>query len=238
MNRSSAASAPSIREEPQRLEDDLDLALAVASHEFRSPLVAAELALESILAEADLAPKERRLLSKASMEVRDVAREMDGMLSWAAGRRRPSRRLLDLHRLATQVAHECVRLAGGGRIEVKGKRTLIRGDRGLLRLALRNLMRNALAYGGDEPSVLVGVLRFPHVASITIRDRGPGVPQAEVTSIFDPFMRGVSGSRVHGAGLGLYIARRIVQDHGGQLHATAGRTGGAFRVRLPVEEVV
>ena len=220
------------------VEQDLDLALAIASHELRGPLVAARLVLERILGSAPVGLDRRDFdqLSLAATDVRGVVETMDDLLRWSAGRQGLTRRSLDLKALVVAVADASVRQAGRGHIDVTGERTHVRGDRRLLRCALGNLMRNALAYAGPEPSVRVAVRRYPRVVTISVRDLGPGVSEGDVPSIFDAHVRGTAGSVTTGSGLGLYVARRIVHEHGGEIVLTDGRPGTVFRVRLPVED--
>ena len=217
------------------LDPGLDRALLVTSHEFRGPLLAVELALERILITSALEPEERRLLRLAASDVRGVVRTMDDVLRWSAGRRLLRRRRTELKRLLVDVADRCQRESPAGRIDVRGEPTYVAADGSLLRCALASLMRNALAYGGAEPLVRVTLHRSPRAVTIAVHDNGPGVLRSESDAIFAPFVRGsrspVSGS---GRGLGLYIAQRIVQAHGGNVRLVFGRPGTTFHVRLPV----
>ena len=69
-----------------------------------------------------------------------------------------------------------------------------------------------------------------------MHDDGPGIPRSESDVIFAPYVRGGrSAERGSGRGLGLHIAQRIVQAHGGNVRLVSGRPGTTFHVRLPVE---
>lgn len=218
------------------LDPGLDRALVVTSHEFRGPLLTVELALERILITSALEPEERRLLRLAVSDVRGVVRTMDDVLRWSAGRRLLRRRRTELKRLLVDVADRCQRELPAGRIDVRGEPTYIAVDGPLLRCALASLMRNALAYGGSEPLVRVTLHRSPRVVTIAVHDDGPGIPRSESEAIFAPYVRGSrSAVRGSGRGLGLYIAQRIVQAHGGNVRLVFGRPGTTFHVRLPVE---
>jgi two-component system OmpR family sensor kinase len=71
-------------------------------------------------------------------------------------------------------------------------------------------------------------------AEITIRDHGPGVPEAELELLFRPFFRGSNAGRADGHGLGLAIVQRVVQVHGGSILALNVESGGLeIRLRLP-----
>jgi signal transduction histidine kinase len=102
-----------------------------------------------------------------------------------------------------------------------------------LKRALRNLVENAVAYGGRARVTLAAEARE---IAITIDDDGPGIPEGELERVFEPFVR-LESSRSRetgGIGLGLAIARSIVRAHGGEI-VLANRPEGGLRamVRLP-----
>jgi two-component system, OmpR family, sensor kinase len=70
------------------------------------------------------------------------------------------------------------------------------------------------------------------VVTVEVRDEGPGLPEGKEYQIFDPFVRGENGHR-GGRGLGLFIARRVVEAHGGTISAESDGKGAVFRVQLP-----
>jgi signal transduction histidine kinase len=72
-------------------------------------------------------------------------------------------------------------------------------------------------------------------ARVRVRDQGPGVPPSERESIFDPFMRGTASHLARtGNGLGLFIARRVMEAHGGRIWLTSNRSGAEFTIELPL----
>jgi len=112
------------------------------------------------------------------------------------------------------------------------------GDRELLWRAVENLLRNALRYTDPDRGVLLELLsgRKTPGLTITVRDYGPGVPEAELEKIFEPFYR-VQESRDRGSGghgLGLSIAANAVRRHGGQIVASNAAGGGLLvEISLP-----
>jgi signal transduction histidine kinase len=91
----------------------------------------------------------------------------------------------------------------------------------LLRIALENVLRNALFYTPAETKVTVTLTRVGNGALVVIRDYGPGVPESALTHLFDPFFR-VDESRARhtgGTGIGLAIVERVVTLHGGAVSA-------------------
>jgi two-component system, OmpR family, sensor kinase len=103
----------------------------------------------------------------------------------------------------------------------------------LLHRAVENVVRNAVKFTGDGTSV--AVCAAPSAAGerlvLSVADRGPGVPQAELAAIFEPFYRGASGQAAAGFGLGLAIARQAIETHGGRVHA-ANREGGGLVITI------
>jgi two-component system sensor histidine kinase ChvG len=97
---------------------------------------------------------------------------------------------------------------------------------------LRNLLDNALAFSGDAGHVRLEVAREDRFARIVVSDEGPGILQEHLPRVFDRFFT-TRGDR-RGTGLGLALARAIVEAHGGTISAESPPEGGArFTVRLP-----
>ncbi|HEU5297270.1 MAG TPA: HAMP domain-containing sensor histidine kinase, partial [Burkholderiaceae bacterium] len=130
----------------------------------------------------------------------------------------------------TQVSVQAVH----GRIELQAPATLmLSGDAEALRSLLRNLIDNALKYGGPEPTVQVNAALDGLVALVRIDDAGPGIPEGERRRVFDRFYRREPG-RGSGSGLGLTIARAVAQQHGGTVRLAGSPLGGLqVEVRLP-----
>ena len=109
----------------------------------------------------------------------------------------------------------------------------------LVRSAIENVVRNAVKYTGrqTEVSIRLTQLEAQRCAEIVVQDQGPGVPESELTQIFEPFYRidAARDPQTGGAGLGLAITHRIVRLHGGSVTA-ANRDGGGleFRITFPV----
>jgi two-component system, OmpR family, sensor kinase len=114
---------------------------------------------------------------------------------------------------------------------------VIRARGELLHRAVENVIRNALRHTADKCPVEIHLGRSTNVnhLMITVADSGPGVPEEELASIFDPFFRSESTTG-GGYGLGLAIARRAVEAHGGHMHAHNRGTGGLeVNIELPID---
>jgi two-component system OmpR family sensor kinase len=130
--------------------------------------------------------------------------------------------------------------ASGGQVQLAADSVpIVRGNSELLHRAIENVVRNAIKHGGAARTVAVALSCDPQGgrARVLVLDSGPGVPEAQLEAIFDPFVSSDTAgqSRSIGHGLGLTIARRIIAAHGGSVRATNRPEGGLkIEVELPV----
>jgi signal transduction histidine kinase len=110
-----------------------------------------------------------------------------------------------------------------------------RGDEGLLRHILINLLTNAVKYSPSGNAVELHIGQQEAFVIITIRDHGIGIPAEDLPHLFDAFHRGRNVGDVPGSGLGMVIVKRCVDLHGGTIQCES-RTGEGttFAVRLPL----
>jgi two-component system sensor histidine kinase CpxA len=112
----------------------------------------------------------------------------------------------------------------------------LRGHPSLIRSAFDNVLRNAVRHAPEGSSIDVTIDCGDEHVRVTIRDRGPGVPDEHLESLFEPFSR-VTEARERstgGAGLGLAIARRAIEIHDGTISARNHPDGGLeVLIRLP-----
>ena len=100
-----------------------------------------------------------------------------------------------------------------------------------------NLVENALKYSPHQAPVSVTVWRDPDAARLSVRDEGIGIPSEDQALVFERFhrARNVDDRRFAGMGLGLYIARGIVEQHGGKIWVeSAPGMGSTFQVAVPL----
>jgi len=108
------------------------------------------------------------------------------------------------------------------------------GDARLLFQTFGNLVANAIKYSPDEVHVRVTARQELGHTTVTIRDQGLGIPPGDIESVFNRYYRGGNVSGITGTGVGLYLARTVVQLHGGEISVESRQgAGSAFTVVLP-----
>jgi two-component system OmpR family sensor kinase len=206
------------------------------SHELRSPLARMRLAVG--LARRPTADSERQL-DRLEREIERLDDLIGQVLKLARlnGTDAPiEREPVDVDEMIEEIVHDAnfEGAAKGCTISVEGSAgQTVNGNRELLRSAIENVLRNAVRYSPPGAPVEVAVERSDAGLAVSIRDRGPGVPAADLERIFEPFFR-VAESRDRdsgGEGIGLAITSQVMRAHGGS--ATAGnRPAGGLEVRL------
>jgi len=141
-----------------------------------------------------------------------------------------------LHGVLKEVCEDKRPLAGDHALILAcDRQTSVKGDWTLLRIALSNLIDNALKYSPPKSSVEISVTCDGDNAVIRVSDRGPGISPEDQPHIFEKFYRSAKTSQVHGAGLGLFIVKRIVDLHDGNISIDSQPGAGAtFTVELPL----
>jgi signal transduction histidine kinase len=139
----------------------------------------------------------------------------------------------------------CEELEGNGRALTPerdwtlsaGSRRSVVADRQRLTQAMMNLVRNAIEHTEPGDDITIGATVDGHLATLSVRDSGTGIPRAEQARVFDRFARGgASRRRYEGSGLGLAIVRVIAEVHGGTVEVSSSPgEGSEFRVIVPVE---
>ncbi|MCY1082833.1 HAMP domain-containing sensor histidine kinase [Archangium lansingense] len=215
--------------------------LAGVAHDLRNPLSA--LKMSAALVTSGRPIPEERLQKTMALVRRQVARldRMVGDLLDAtrieAGRFELSLEERDARELAAAVVE--LYQAGGSshdlRLHLPEEPVLLSADATRVEQVLHNLVSNALKYSqtGSRVDVIVG--REGNEAVLSVVDRGIGISNEELRTLFTPFRRtGRAREKAPGVGLGLSVARRIVEAHGGRIEVESRPgVGSTFRVRLP-----
>ncbi|HEX6230536.1 MAG TPA: HAMP domain-containing sensor histidine kinase, partial [Actinomycetota bacterium] len=191
----------------------LDLGIAWTAHEIRGPLLGVRAALDLLLERSTSDPAERSVLQSSLHELDQLTASAEAILTWAVGERHLDLREADLVWIVEEAVASCrLEMEQGKHVVVFApERAVARFDPTHLRTVVTNLVRNALAYSYQGTKVEVVVEDAGDHLALSVKDEGPEIPVEERRLIFDPFMRGsVPGATRNGAGLGLFIARRVV----------------------------
>jgi two-component system sensor histidine kinase CpxA len=207
------------------------------SHELRSPLARLSFAAEL----AGTAENRTAAVIRLKKEIQRLTDLVDGLLQTMQVDGEPhaiTEEDVDLSSLLSEIAEDCrVEVeARGCRVVLHGQTTTIQGERELLRRAVENIVRNAIRYSPQDATIDITFGADDHMAQISVKDYGPGVPQDSLSKIFEPFFR-VDDSRnrsTGGVGLGLAIAHRSIISHDGRIWAENANPGLIVRVELPL----
>lgn len=223
----------------ERLERDRAELVATVAHELRSPLTSVKGFTSTLLAKWEFFTDEQRrlMLETVEADADRVTRLITELLDVAridSGRLELHRSLVDLPAL---LQRHLDRLVAGGepaerfslRVATGLPETWADGDK--LEQVFANLLENALRHGAGTVSVTLEVASPGPGTAVTVADEGSGVPPEAAARVFTKFWR---GGRRGGTGLGLYIAKGLVELHEGTIVLTDAPGGGAlFRVVLP-----
>jgi PAS domain S-box-containing protein len=218
----------------------------IASHELRTPLTCLELQLQVM--EWDLknkypdefsAEKIEQNLKKQREHLSRITRIMDNILDES----RISHGKLPMHIEEFDLSEMVLNILGefrltaetaGVTVQAETQKDLLGSwDRFRLEQALLNLLTNALRYGNKNP-IFVQVKGNDKTVTLTVKDQGIGIKPEDHDRVFDRFERANSDNEGNGMGLGLFISKNIVKDHGGEIRLKSefGK-GSEFHIILP-----
>jgi signal transduction histidine kinase len=210
---------------------------ADAAHELRTPLTA-------MIAEADLAlrrdrsPEElKAALAAVREEALSLAKVVEALLTLSRADAKSlvtstsPAALRDLAREAAAQALKQVKTPGAT-VDVQPGAATVRCEPVLLQRALKNLIENGLTHGGGTVEVLIGAA--DGMGRVLVRDHGPGIDETLLPQLFQRFRRGDSSRGSDGLGLGLSLARALVEAQGGTVRALPAETGAAFELLVPL----
>lgn len=211
--------------------------IAVLAHDIKGPLTSiigfAEL-LEEGFVEGDGAADAARTIRSNAERLAKLANDISALSRIESGDLELAEDRLDLCDVAlavvaAHVSHHPVALTSCGR-------AIVLGDRERLAEALDHIVGNAVKYSPADEPVEVSISVEDGHATITVRDRGLGIPPDDHPRVFEPFARGsnVRRAKIPGTGIGLFVAREAIERHGGTIEfsSTAGE-GSTFIAILP-----
>jgi signal transduction histidine kinase len=220
--------------------------LSIASHELKTPLTGLQLQIQglarAVARNADATVSAKAFESKVKTMSRQLHRlntlinNLLDVTRITAGDMVLSRENIALDELVAEVVDACKELheSDGPPVNVDAQPVVGFWDRLRVETIVMNLVSNALKFGGQKP-VELNVRAEGPVAKLSVADRGVGIPLEAQSRIFEKFECAVPRKHYGGFGLGLWIARQLVDAHGGtiQVDSALGR-GSIFTVELPL----
>lgn len=217
-----------------------------ASHELRTPLTIMRGEIEVALQGTRTPTSYKKILASLLDEVVRMSNIVEGLILLAkadSGTATLSKRAVNLGKLIEEITEDAIVLAEQKQISVaveKLEPVTIQGDELRLRQMVLNLVDNAIKYTPEHGSIFISLIKADGTAKLTVRDTGMGIPQEEITKIFDRFYR-VDKSRSRlpdGLGLGLSIAKWVAESHDGKIEAYSSLgSGSTFVVSLPLKDI-
>jgi signal transduction histidine kinase len=219
--------------------------LGVVAHDLRNPLHLI-LATTELLDEPTLPPERRRELiastRRATTQMRRLVGDLLDAVRIQTGRLTLDRESLTLGTVAEQAEEMSRPIAAERKIDlalsVIDRDVRLRADRARLQQVLGNLLGNALKFTPSGGRVTLESVVENGKAVFRVRDTGPGIPADRLPHIFEQFWQGDARDR-RGVGLGLAIAKAVVDAHGGTIHVeSVVGEGSTFTIELPLSEDV
>jgi two-component system sensor histidine kinase GlrK len=233
-----------LRRRLAQLEADKDRFLRQVSHELKTPLASLREGTEMLCEGAlgGLTPRQSEvagILSEATSELETLISNLLAYAQWHDGMRKAQcvnfapRPLLDevltMHALAMAKRELFVNIDIDDDIPLHGQRSQIR-------VALDNLLTNALKHAPSGSVIEIRAMRDADHCEISVRDHGRGVADAEKQKIFEPFVRGSEAEEqgIRGTGVGLSIVKEVAQAHGGTITVEDAKPGARFHLLWPI----
>ncbi len=220
--RTAAQAFNRMRDKLRRLIEERSHALAAVSHDLRTPLTRLRLRSELI--------EDERLREQMAADLDAMAQMIDATLDYLRGlRENEPIRPIDINALIQSLAEDSV--ASGRRVDVSGQALqAYPGRLAALRRALQNLIDNACKYGNNPR---LRIADSAEALRLAVEDDGPGIPEAALLLVTEPYYRPDSAraSNTGGVGLGLSIVKDVALLHGGEL-ILANRTQGGLSATL------
>lgn len=220
----------------QGLVDGQRRLLHDVSHELRSPLARLQAATDLLAQQPDRAVEFVGRIDRETARIDQLVGELLTLARLDAGMTPSLKEPVDVAELLGAIADDAAfeaRASSRSVVLDAPQGVTIPGSREFLHRAIENVVRNALRYSPEGGEVLISAL--PDASrrrlQVLIEDRGPGVPEPDLETIFRPFTRSRGADAFVGYGLGLAITQRVIEAHGGEVRAE-NRAGGGLRIRM------
>lgn len=230
----------------QKLDEAKDEFISMASHQLRTPLTSIK-GYISMLIEGDLGDltkDQKKVLSEAFVSSERMVRLIGDFLNVSrlqTGKFVIEKRPVDLALLVQREvdALEANAAARGMKFTYKKPKTIpvLELDENKIQQVVMNFADNAIYYSKDKSTIAVALKKVNGYVEFTVKDKGIGVPKAEQKELFNKFFRATNArkARPDGTGVGLFLAQKVVHDHGGAIifESEEGK-GSTFGFRLPL----
>ncbi|MBU0727709.1 PAS domain-containing sensor histidine kinase, partial [Patescibacteria group bacterium] len=235
----------------QSLNEMKDEFIAVTSHELRSPLTSIRGYLSFLVEKESLESFPdaiKQYLLRAYHNTESLNYLVNNILDVSRldlGRFELQRTPTDLIKLVKDIIDSLSYQASEKKLKIKfsnlskSKNIALKIDVIRISQVLRNLLDNAIKFSKRSKDILVTIKKRNGFAVIEIADQGVGIPKAKIDEIFDKFIqvKNIDTRYKGGAGLGLFISKRIIELHGGIIEATSQKSKGAvFTIQLPLKQ--
>ena len=223
----------------EQLKDDF---LSLVSHELRTPLTTIQGGAHMLYADHDTldAETQRELVTDIHYQSRRLAILVENMVQLAnirAGRFAMETEPVPVFMLVSNAIKAVKESAPQREFRMDVDRELlVEGDYSRLDQVIRNLLHNAVKYAPDGSPIDVSAGHDRDLATISVRDYGPGIDTEDLPNVFGRFQRGARAVAGHrsGMGLGLYLSKHLVEAHGGRIWIERPPEGGGARVCFTV----
>src|SRR5579872_2473263 len=233
----------SIAIENARLSETKDAFLSIVSHELKTPVTSIKgftQVLQRRLPDEVMgtAGKYLSVINQQTDRLTTLINDLLDLSRIQLGRFYFDLEPVDYARLVREVVEEMELVTPHNPLVLTAPdRVMVQANANRLRQVLVNLIDNAVKYGPEGEPIQVTVEAGDTVAVTTVVDNGRGLPAAEAERVFNPYYQLVEGGPQHatGLGLGLYISRQIVTEHGGEIGVEAGEQT-CFRFTIPLDQ--
>ena len=213
--------------------------VGILSHELRTPVTSIYSGVELLRTHHLSESVSRDVLNDVAVEAETLQRLIDDLLVMVRVERGVQLALAEpvlVHRIVSlALADERRRWADRHFVAtIPTDLPTAMADDGLLRQVLRNLLSNAAKYGPPDSTILVTAREADGWIEVRVTDEGPGIAVDQRERVFDLFYRGTMAARIQGSGVGLYVARALMEAMGGTIVIGDHAHGAEFILRLPI----
>ncbi len=234
----------------RRQQESFDLKaelVSIASHDLRSPLAGIEWAVKEVASGSPLDSQRSKLARAVAATVAELRNTVNTILQLAVEEKGIDTGLVREEILLRAMLEEVKTVfelpAESRNVQIVIDETVrndvtLMVDKEKFKRALSNLVNNAVKYTNEGTQVIIGYAASPAGHSISVKDKGMGIPEADQKKVLAGFQRAANAARsgVEGTGLGMILTKRIVEAHGGKLSfESIENQGSTFYIHLPTQ---